>query len=48
MRILAALARGDRSALPPNNYLDIPARRITIDNVNEFWSKLKMLTGAAD
>jgi len=47
VRILAALARGDRSALPPNNYLDVPARRITKDNVSAFWSELKTLTGSA-
>ncbi|MFT5374773.1 MAG: ribose transport system substrate-binding protein [Candidatus Latescibacterota bacterium] len=46
VRILAALARNDRSALPPNGYLAIPARRITSDNVDAFWTELKQLTGA--
>ncbi len=48
VRILAALARGDRSVLPESGYLDIPARRITVDNVETFWSELKQLTGAAN
>ncbi len=48
VRILASLARGDRSALPPNNYLDVPARRITKENVSAFWSELKQLTDTAD
>lgn len=45
VRILAALARGDRSVLPDGGFLDIPARRITKDNVEAFWSELKELTG---
>lgn len=48
VRILAALARGDRSVLPKGGYLNIPARRITIDNVETFWSELKQLTGTAN
>ena len=45
VRILAGLARGDQSVLPPEGYLDIPARKITHDNVEKFWSNLKDLTG---
>ncbi len=41
IRILAALARGDRSVLPANGFLDIPARQIRQDNVTEFWADLK-------
>lgn len=48
VRILASLARGGRTALPPNNYFDVPARRITKDNVSSFWSELKQLTDAVD
>lgn len=44
VRILAALARGDRSVLPAGGFLDIPARRITRENVEDFWSELKKLT----
>lgn len=43
IRILAKLARDDKSALPENGFLDIAARKITQDNVDEFWQKLKEL-----
>ena len=46
MRILSGLARGDRSVLPEGSVLDIPARRITAGNVDEFWTELKHLTAA--
>ena len=46
MRILSGLARGDKSVLPDGGVLDIPARRITIGNVDEFWTELKHLTAA--
>ncbi len=45
VKILAGLARGDESVLPENGFLDIPARKITRDNVQEFWDELKTLTG---
>lgn len=48
VRILAALARGDAKAMPENKFLAIDARSITKDNVDEFWTELKQLTGAAD
>ena len=41
IRVLAALAQGDRSVLPANGFLDIPARQIRRDNVAEFWADLK-------
>jgi ribose transport system substrate-binding protein len=44
VRILTALAKGDESALPPNGYLDIPAREITKENVQKFRDDLKALT----
>jgi ribose transport system substrate-binding protein len=49
VELLAKLARGDRSLLPQNEdkFIDIPARVITRDNVDEFWAKLKELTGKA-
>ena len=40
IRVLAALARGDRSVLPATGFLDIPARQIRRDNVAEFWADL--------
>ena len=41
VRVLAALVRGDRSAIPAGEFLDIPARQIRRDNVTEFWADLK-------
>jgi ribose transport system substrate-binding protein len=41
VRILAALARGDESELPEGGFLDIPARKITKANVDEFWAELR-------
>ncbi len=45
VRVLAALARGDRSVLPESKFIDIPAREITADNVDAFWDELKQLVG---
>ncbi len=44
VRVLAALARGDRSVLTDDKFLDIPARTIRKDNVDAFWTELKELT----
>ena len=44
VRILAGLARDDKSVLPENAFLNIEARRITEENVDEFWAELKQLT----
>jgi ribose transport system substrate-binding protein len=44
VEILAALARGDDSVIPEGGFIDIPARNIRKDNVDEFWSELKRLT----
>ena len=41
IRVLAALARGDRSVLPAEGFLDIPARQIRADTVAGFWTDLK-------
>ena len=41
IRILAGLAQGDRSVLPPNGFLHIPAQTIRKDNVEVFWTDLK-------
>ena len=43
VRILAGLARGDRSVLPDGGILFIPHREITRDNVDAFWDELKKL-----
>ncbi len=36
---------GDRSVIPESKFIDIPARTITKENVDEFWDNLKSLTG---
>jgi ribose transport system substrate-binding protein len=41
VRILAGLARGDKSVLPPNGFLEIKERVIRKDNVGTFWDELK-------
>ena len=45
VRVLAALARGDRSVLPDNQFIDIPAREITAENVDAFQAELQSLVG---
>jgi ribose transport system substrate-binding protein len=41
VRILAALARGDRSVLPADGYVDVPVQVVKADNVRAFWDALK-------
>jgi ribose transport system substrate-binding protein len=48
VRILAGVARGDKSVLPPGVVLDIPARAITRANLEPFWAELKKKLGEAD
>tara|TARA_R110002095_G_scaffold188226_5_gene165599 strand:+ start:58569 stop:59729 length:1161 start_codon:yes stop_codon:yes gene_type:complete len=48
VRVLNALANGDKSVVPENKIIHIPARKITKDNVKEFWAELKSLTTDAD
>ncbi|WP_291176923.1 sugar-binding protein [Gimesia sp.] len=43
VRVLKALANGDKSVIPENEILHIPARKIRKDNVEEFWIELKSL-----
>jgi ribose transport system substrate-binding protein len=45
VRILAALARGDKSVLPKDGFHNVPGRTITSSNVDEFWETLKKQTG---
>ena len=47
VRVLSALARGDKSVIPEDGFLDIPARQIRKDNVDEFRAELDRLTSAA-
>lgn len=48
VRVLKALANGDKSVVPENKIIHIPARKITKDNVKEFWAELKSLVGESD
>ena len=43
VRILAGLARGDRSVLPEGGYLEVPSVVVRRDNVETFWAELKKL-----
>lgn len=45
VRILAGLARGDKSVLPESGFLEIPIVTVRKDNVESFWQKLKELQG---
>ena len=39
VKMLAALKKGDTSVISPNKFMDIPARRITKENVDTFWAE---------
>lgn len=45
VRILAALARGDKSVLPENGFFEVPSVVVRKDNVDAFWAELKKLRG---
>jgi len=45
VRMLAALKKGDTSVIPPNKFMDIPARRITKENVDSFWAEKNQRLG---
>jgi len=47
VRILAALARGEKLPIPPNKIVDTGVDVITKENVDAFSAKLKELTGKA-
>ena len=47
VKVLVALARGDRSVIPDNQQIFVPVMTITKANVGEFWARLKKLTGKA-
>ena len=44
VRILAALARKDKSVIPPNGFLEVEIRVVKKDNVDAFWEELKKLS----
>ncbi|MEM7396823.1 MAG: substrate-binding domain-containing protein, partial [Verrucomicrobiota bacterium] len=41
VKMLSALADGDKSVIPDGGFLDIEARAITQENVDGFWDELK-------
>lgn len=41
VEILNELAKGNKSVIPADKFIDIPARHIRKDNVEEFWNDLK-------
>lgn len=43
--ILKSLLEGDTSVIPESKFVDIPARTITKENVDEFWDDLKSKMG---
>lgn len=45
VEVLAELAKGNNAVIPANKFIDIPARQIRKDNVDEFWADLKAKTG---
>jgi ribose transport system substrate-binding protein len=45
VEILAELIKGNTSVIPANKFIDIPARQIRKDNVDEFWRELKERLG---
>ena len=48
VRILAALARGDRSVVPDGGVLDVPVKVIRPDTAREFWDDLQAKLKSAD
>lgn len=44
VKLLAALAKGGKTALPTEKFMNIEARKITKENVEPFWAELKKLT----
>lgn len=45
IEVLNALHQGKKDAIPADKFIDIPARTITKENVDEFWSDLKKKLG---
>jgi ribose transport system substrate-binding protein len=44
IEVLNAIYKGDTSVIPESKFIDIPARSIRKDNVQEFWDDLKSKT----
>lgn len=47
VEILGELAKGNTGVIPANKFIDIPARQIRKDAVDEFWADLKVKMGPA-
>lgn len=45
VKVLAALARGDKSVIPANKIIDTGVQVINKSNVDSFWADLKKMTG---
>ncbi len=45
VEVLVKLLDGEQSAIPPDKFIDIPARTIMANNVDEFWADLKAKRG---
>jgi len=45
VKVLTALAKGDKSVIPPDKKIIIPVKTITQENVAEFWAELKKRMG---
>jgi ribose transport system substrate-binding protein len=43
VRILTALAKGDKSVIPPDTFVEVPAKAIKKAEVDAFWKELKDL-----
>ncbi|QDT09361.1 sugar-binding protein [Stieleria marina] len=46
VEVLKAILDGDNSVIPEGKFVDIPARAITKENVDEFWDDLKSKMGS--
>lgn len=45
IQVLTKYIRGDQEVIPDSKFIDIPARMVTSENVDEFWADLKAKTG---
>jgi ribose transport system substrate-binding protein len=45
VRILTALAKGDKSVIPESKFVEVPAQAVRKADVDQFWAELKKLVG---
>ena len=45
VEVLNEILKGNKSVVPASKFIDIPARQIRKDNVDEFWADLKAKVG---